>query len=442
MSITTVSSYYQFPLSTTSPITLKVSAEGHVAIHGKLSVSANKTFITNYSRNLRSFDSELIVNKCSHLLQTMTAKFEALQAKTLELQKVKLDSVVTVIASLRENIITHFTRICADYQTKKEAAADGSWDALNTGYWYAQDVFFILHSLIKKDDLDPAIKEQAQIKLDELVGNGAFHRGIPPEGMEFVIMDMPPRVREQYGELVASGILSETYQLNANTLPSTALHSVIRSSLCFVDCGMTIQIAHYLALFDLLGKEAFDTFFSAKNAYPFVLCGNIKKPESPIKSLVTSVRLDKKNRLQKGDLRGFPNHHMYHKKHILGHGNAFNTIFLGKDKHLGFGLSSVGVTTDEIKATLTTEFNREQFSQFMVTDEHILALLKLHNISLEKAMFLGKSFLNQKDVPEPDTIVERIVPDQFLDYLLKVIMSLNQEIANITKIRKEFVAET
>lgn len=204
-------------------------------------------------------------------------------------------------------------------------------DALKKGIWYGSEYYRVLKSRNKKN------------QIARMAAKGSFFHGhLEEEAFLPLFNPKSPTQREPL-----------EFVLKKKYLPSLAINK-IEEGLSLLDCGTVIMLAVYKALLAYLGQTKFDKIF----AHPFPLSLNLNRA---LIHLMPRILISKKEEIQKGDICYFSNIEEYVFKHPAGESRGDYQVCLSSSPHLyiGFGLSSEGITQEEVEAQLWDCYNRE-----------------------------------------------------------------------------------
>lgn len=218
---------------------------------------------------------------------------------------------------------------------------------LNSGIYYPNEYYKALK----------AMKQEERIK--HFVEKGSFVHGFASK--HFSRLKDPKALTGFDTALV----------LNEGEKPSEALKAM-RTGIRLIGCGEAVQIAYYEGIQEILGTEKFDMLFAADSSTPLKLKLNtFHNPSYAFNKLVT-VQSNPKKCVQ-GQIYFFTNVPGYGTKHYLGEATGYNTICVSdtpsKVKFTTLGLSSKGVTKEEIRQKLLNEFNSEPMGTEILTAE-------------------------------------------------------------------------
>lgn len=159
------------------------------------------------------------------------------------------------------------------------------------------------------------------------------------------------------------------FQLRRGVSATRALENVV-GGLSILDCGNATQLVYYLAISDIIGKEAFDSYV-ARSPKPLYI--SVYTEYAPTDSVlfdfldevnISSPSVENERPLTVGQLVYFRNYLSYIDKHPTGHGQGFNTIYVGrnhsKDQTYMAFWKGPPKTEKEVIELLKTRFNEPE----------------------------------------------------------------------------------
>jgi hypothetical protein len=181
-------------------------------------------------------------------------------------------------------------------------------------------------------------------------------------------------------------IINSNFMSRLFILPSDALNAFIRGP-TFADCASVIQICIYKYIYDLVGKDKFDSLFgmTEKPTNQLIITQHLFDPldttvntnaiyksihpkypiGNPLYFLFDKIIDFDINKLEHGDIVHIKGVKQYSMKHLVGSAPGWNLICVKeKDltKFIGFGPNSFQkpLTYEEVKQLLIDEYNKDQ----------------------------------------------------------------------------------
>lgn len=236
-------------------------------------------------------------------------------------------------------IIDRMKAICADSNARLAGYSEKP-ALLDSGIFYAHDYFKALKS----------IGETGAKRFTFLFEQGAFFHGLAPKDFFSIKKSYPDHHEHGYHH---TGKVVYGYEIKKGVSASDALKAMI-NGLTFLDCGLVCFLSYYYAIFELLGEERFNLLFAD---FTF----EINNSENPLTKVIQESRAES-DELDKAQLVHVKNMAGYGHKHPCEPAQGYNVLCLDKGYaqeilFLGFGLSESGVSYEEIKAKLLSEFN-------------------------------------------------------------------------------------
>jgi hypothetical protein len=314
----------------------------------------------------------------------------------------------------RETSITKMRELITD-NWKHTHGDTADVKSLTTGVYYPNGYFKLLRKAQACGRLTEKSKASVTARLDWMIKKGAFFHGIVPK-TSFSIADDPS---------CPTGKELMHYRIKAGVLPSKAIKA-LKIGLTFLGCGEACQLTHYEMLLEILGTDKFNALFAAGSDTPLSMLYN--SLDNPLNGICTAHETEVSEReLHPGMIVHVKNTQLYAIKHINGEAAGFNVMYLGEGKYLGLGLSPEGVSIEDIRQELITEYNQpNDLDTTIVTDkvarkifattngsvmvgERIMTRLEYRTILKDHTI---TSFIPERD-GEGGTIATRIID---LDY--------------------------
>lgn len=220
---------------------------------------------------------------------------------------------------------------------------------LNTGVWYPQGYLSWISAL--------AVQSKSALqRLQWLQKKNAFQSG-----------HMNPKHWRKPKDNSADGVTSFQFVWKDQTQsPAEEIVNILLGdSFCILECGITINVAHYAAVLKVWGKERFDKVFTASNTDYTAPCKiSFYHVQNPMYCLITGQADIKREQIQLGDRVGFNNHPAYTGKHPLGAAKAWNTFCsvtsstdVSQIRYSAFGFDGKQLSEQEVYQLFCNEYN-------------------------------------------------------------------------------------
>lgn len=225
-------------------------------------------------------------------------------------------------AKVKSLTVQIFKTLVLDYEARLQALKGGDTSVLLKGFWYANQHMLAL----KTSGAYPEL-------LERLRGDGSYYHGLAPKG--FTLVDQPIKSPSQL-----TGIAIQRYVLKEGVEPDQALKQMLpiaNEDLYFSECGSLIDLAHYVAIRHILGRDRFNRLFDARSDGPMEFFSLGVRALVPFQD----IKEDTGQLLKMGMSTHFKNVPLYHFRHRDGDGGGWHVMCIskkGEERFIGFGL--------------------------------------------------------------------------------------------------------
>ena len=256
---------------------------------------------------------------------------------------------ITDQTSLNKAVLEEFSSIVTEYnkilnQASHTTTGNGLIKLLQKGFWYPVDYY----DFLSRDELKN--NKAVLARLTWMKEHNSFNLGMTTSDELTLVGDLQNKI-----------LMS--YNLKDKVAPSTAILN-IGKQVILIDCAIAYQLAFYRAALKLLGEENFNKLFSSLLGY--FLSTNTEKTK-----LKYFIKFIDRTKPCIGAVGRISNHPFYQYKNLYGEGRGFNLMVKEIDQdetlYLGFGLSSDGLTAEEVKAHLVLLFNQLPYNKAWVS---------------------------------------------------------------------------